>query len=162
MGVVICIYIAFCVFTLMNMATGVFVDQACRKAKEDQDNNTANHISELFFTDEEDDTDITWEKFKEKLSSREMQDYFTSINVDPSEAKDLFQLLDRDDSGSVDAEELVNGCLRLRGQPKALELSLLMHQTTGLSSDLHEHIDRADAMFTALSKVLIERGGPLP
>ena len=67
----------------MFQATGVFVDQACRKAKEDQDTNTANHISELFFTDEDPDTDITWEKFQEKLTSAEMQDYLRVLYGGP-------------------------------------------------------------------------------
>lgn len=133
MGLGFVIYIAFCVFAMMNMATGVFVERATHKAQEDQDAFTAKHISDLFFTDPEirnsPTKEVTWEFFNKKMDTPDMQEYFKMINVDPSEARGLFQLLDADDSGSVDADELVNGCLRLRGHAKALELSLLMHQS---------------------------------
>jgi hypothetical protein len=147
MAVAVCMYIAFCVFALMNMATGVFVDRACRQAQEDRDINTANHISQLFFSSEvhrEYHNDITWNIFKEKMETPDMQEFFKEINVDPSEVQDLFHLLDSDASGSVDAEELVNGCLRLRGQAKALELSLLMHDVNCLHRELHERCDRME------------------
>jgi len=130
MGLGFVMYIAFCVFAMMNMATGVFVERATHKAQEDQDAFTAKHISDLFFKDPEiGHNEVTWEFFNKKMDTPDMQEYFKMINVDPSEAQGLFHLLDADDSGSVDAEELVNGCLRLRGHAKALELSLLMHQS---------------------------------
>merc|ERR1719389_709403 len=40
MGVVLCLYISFCVFAMMNMATGVFVEKATRMAQEDKDKYT--------------------------------------------------------------------------------------------------------------------------
>lgn len=62
-----------------------------------------------------------------------MQEYFRSINVDPSEAKGLFQLLDSDDSGILSMDELVEGLLRLRGGATALELSLHMYETARMN-----------------------------
>merc|ERR1740117_1365732 len=49
MGIVLCLYIAFCVFAMMNMATGVFVERATANAQASKDANTASHISNLFF-----------------------------------------------------------------------------------------------------------------
>jgi len=129
MAVAFCLYIAFCMLAMMNMATGVFVDSAMRKAQEDKDTNTANRITELFFDDIGEDETVSFQQFCKKIDTPEMQDYFRAINVDPSEAKGLYRLLDRDNSGAIDAEEMVSGCLRLRGAAKALEVSLLMHET---------------------------------
>jgi hypothetical protein len=69
---------------------------------------------------------MTWDDFNSKLSRPEMKTYFKAIDLDPSEARGLFRLLDLDGSGTVNAEEFLNGCLRLRGPAKALDLSLIM------------------------------------
>mmetsp|Transcript_15730 Transcript_15730/g.47174 ORF Transcript_15730/g.47174 Transcript_15730/m.47174 type:complete len:655 (+) Transcript_15730:78-2042(+) len=152
MGWVFCGYIAFCVLAMMNMATGVFVDSAMRKAQEDRDMNTAKRISDLFFNDPElgQAEFITEEQFCSKIDTPEMQDYFKAINVDPSEAKGLYRLLDADESNSIDAAEMVAGCLRLRGGAKALELSLLMHEVSRLHHRVLTFQGRMEKSFSSL------------
>lgn len=132
-GVLFCLYVAFCVLAMMNVVTGVFVQKAIQGGQEDKDNYLANHISELFFRDKEGcnvSDQITWEEFESRLGVPDMQDYFKEMNVDVSEARGLFRLLDVNNSGTVDVEEVINGCLRLRGPAKALEMHLLLHETT--------------------------------
>merc|ERR1719199_1840014 len=77
---------------------------------------------------------MTWEMFESQLDKRNMQEYFRAIDVDPSEARGLFRLLDLDGSGAIDAEEFLSGCLRLRGPAKALDLALLMHEVAQISA----------------------------
>lgn len=158
MGVVFSIYIAFCVFAMMNMATGVFVDQAIRRAQEDRDTYTANHIGRLFFEDGDTHQEISYEVFVQKIDTPDMQEYFKAINVDPSEAKGLFQLLDADDSGTVDAEELVNGCLRLRGHAKALELSLIRHDFSRMFANIARSIDKLSKKVRLAPEFQVEKG----
>merc|ERR1719440_1645900 len=57
-----------------------------------------------------------------------IQLYFKSVDLDPSEARSLFKLMDADQSGTVEAEEFVMGCLRLRGTAKAIDLATLMYE----------------------------------
>merc|ERR1712187_832211 len=86
----------------------------------------AKRIRDLFLTkDDEEPGEIHWEDFKAKLKTNAMQEYFKQINVEVAEARSLFDLLDEDGSGSVDSKEIVEGCLKLRGPARALELSLL-------------------------------------
>jgi len=68
-----------------------------------------------------------------------MREYFKAIDVDPSEAKGLFRLLDIDSSDALDAEEFLGGCLRLRGPAKALDVALLMHEVKNLNQRFHAH-----------------------
>lgn len=53
---------------------------------------------------------------------------FKQLDLDVSEAKGLFQLLDTDRTGEIDADEFISGCCRLRGPAKALDLNLLKMQ----------------------------------
>lgn len=146
MGTAFCIYIALCLFAMMNLVTGVFVDQAMRSVREDKDQVLAKRISQLFLTTTSGRNpsegppagggEITWEDFEDKLQSGAMQEYFKQINVDISEARQLFELLDADGSGSIDSAEIVDGCLRLRGPARSLELSLMARDLGEMSADI--------------------------
>lgn len=122
-GLLYCGFISFCAFALMNTLTGVIVDSTVHTAKEHKARHLANHVSNLFKNDAEAHYGISWPSFKSKMNDEDMRIYFHEINVDPSEAKTLFELLDQDGSGSVDAGELVDGLMRLRGNATALDLA---------------------------------------
>lgn len=154
-GVMFCFYVAFCVFALMNVLTGALVDNASHVAQEDKDTNLANHISQLFFKGAEGPvTVITWEVFKSKLDCPDMKEYFKAINVDPSEAQGLFQLLDVDGMGAVDSTQIVSGLLRLRGTAKALELSLLMHETSRMHQRVTDYFTEVTQRLRRMGQVL--------
>jgi len=123
------LYIAFSVLAMLNVVMGVFVQNAMKTAKEDSDFVTIANVREIF-------KDVnggfggimTWEDFENQLDTSYMKDYFKVIDIDVSEAKGLFKLLDLDESGSLDVEEFVSGCIRLRGQAKALDIAVLIHE----------------------------------
>jgi len=161
-GGLFCFYVAFCVFALMNVVTGVFVEKASQTAREHKDMYIANHISDLFFNmqgvDWQEDC-ITWDEFQSKMDAPEMKEYFKAINVDPSEAYGLFQLLDTDGSGDVDCSEIVNGLLRLRGNARALELSLLMSETSRIHQTLEKQAKEVERRFAGIARVLAKATG---
>mmetsp|Transcript_7886 Transcript_7886/g.23925 ORF Transcript_7886/g.23925 Transcript_7886/m.23925 type:complete len:143 (+) Transcript_7886:295-723(+) len=66
------------------------------------------------------------ENFQQEFKNPQMLQYFQSIDLDPSEAEGLFRLLDPDDTGIIDAEDFVMGCLRLHGAAKSIDLTVLM------------------------------------
>merc|ERR1712113_478359 len=110
-----------------------------RTVREDKDMVLVRKIRDLFLSDDPNaSNELTWEDFSEKLNFGTMQDYFKQINVSVSEAKALFELLDADGSGSVDSSEIVEGCLKLRGPARALELSILAKEV----SEVHKTIYR--------------------
>merc|ERR1712113_1212929 len=71
---------------------------------------------------------MNWEEFQTQLNDPDLQLYFRSIDLDLSEAKGLFSLLDLDENGTVESEEFIMGCLRLRGQAKAIDLASLTYE----------------------------------
>jgi len=155
-GVMFSIYIAFAIFALLNVVTGVFVQSAMRAAKEDNDVYLVNHVRELF---ENTDTDgsgkISWEEFEDQLESKAMREYFKHIDIDISEAQGLFFLLDMDGSGTIDADEFLNGSLRLRGPAKAIEIALIMRTLKWLA----EHAQKSRKLQERIIVELVRRTG---
>jgi len=142
------LYIAFAVIAVLNIVTGVFVESAIKSAKDDNDYFMINNVREVFRDSNGDiASQMCWEDFESQLHKPHMQEYFQAIDVDLSEAKGLFRLLDLDDSGSIDAEEFLSGCLRLRGPAKALDLALLIHEVKRLYCGLQMLSRRVDPHF---------------
>merc|ERR1712183_1207456 len=80
-----------------------------------------------------------WHMFEGLLDTSQMKEAFKAINVDPSEAKGLFKLLDMNNSGVVDAEEFLCGCMKLRGPAKALDLAILSREVRGMERTLRKY-----------------------
>lgn len=133
LGVAFSFYVAFSVLALMNTITGVFVENALAIGKRDKDSYTVNYLRSLFQAmDEDEDGAITWDDFRSGLERKDMTELFKAIELDQSEAQCVFRLLDIDNSGSIDADEFLNGCLRLRGHAKALDMLIMMRETKTL------------------------------
>merc|ERR1712048_847160 len=121
----------------MNVVTGVFVESALLIAKRDKDIYMVNSVRSLFAkTDDDASGTISWDEFEQKLDTPEMTEYFKMIDVDMSEARGIFSLLDIDKSGQIESEEFLSGCMRLTGSAKALDLTVLMHEVQVVSQTL--------------------------
>jgi len=133
-------FVAFMLFSMLNVITGIFVESALNNSKEESDVDMVNYLHSVFVGPaKQTDGKITWEEFEEKLDEPKMMSYFKSINLDPSEARFLFELLDIEGANSIDAEDFVMGCLRLRGPAQAIDLASLMSETRRLRIFIHEH-----------------------
>jgi len=127
MGFIYCLYITFTSLALMNLVTGVFVESALQRGREDKDSYMINHLKDLFGAmDMYSNGQISWSELEEHLGNPKLITFFKDVDIDTSEARGLFQLLDRDGSGTIDADEFLSGCLRLRGAAKAIDLQLVM------------------------------------
>merc|ERR1712190_455439 len=84
---------------------------------------------------------------EDHLQSEAVQEYFKAIDVDPSEAKHLFEMLDINGSGKIDLEEFLSGCLRMQGPAKALDLLLMTRES-------RRNDDRVDRSLRSQEKQL--------
>lgn len=140
-------YIVFAVFAVFNIVTGIFVSLGLQSAKEDTDFFMVSNLKQLFKSNKISLTgSLSWKEFESLLRNKStyLVNYFRAIDVDPCEAKGVFQLLDLDGSGTIDAEEFLNGCLRLRGPAKALDLAVLMHEVKEIRKDMRRQQRRLD------------------
>merc|ERR1712084_183706 len=57
---------------------------------------------------------LTMDQFEQRLTDERITAYFKHLNLDVSEARDLFELLDTDHTGLVNTEEFLTGCYKLQ------------------------------------------------
>lgn len=128
-------YVAFAVICMVNVFTGLFVQSALAQAKHDKNAMILDHLSSVLVhgTGATGDRLINREDFEACSSDPKMMQYFTAIDVDPSEACHIFQLLDGQGQGSIPADELLSGCLRLFGPAKAIDVHSLMYEMRQVS-----------------------------
>eukprot|EP00927_Polykrikos_kofoidii_P011763 TRINITY_DN15024_c0_g2_i1.p1 TRINITY_DN15024_c0_g2~~TRINITY_DN15024_c0_g2_i1.p1 ORF type:complete len:640 (+),score=113.88 TRINITY_DN15024_c0_g2_i1:43-1962(+) len=152
------LYIAFCLFALLNVITGVFVEKAMVNADQVKIDFLRDRVCDAFrrFMKHDDATTITASKFDLMVQSEEMQDYFRAIDVDTSDSSIIFQILDADKSGSIDVVELITGCMRLRGPAQALHMEMLMHESRLRQEILLGSVER---IARQLEKAEIAGGG---
>lgn len=131
MSLFLVMFIAFTTLSLLNIVTGIFVEAALQNSKMEGDLNMVNRLREVIdLANVSEDGQISWTDFNGHLDTPQMRAYFKSVDLDVSEAKALFKLLDTGDTGAINVEEFINGCLRLRGTARAIDLATLMSQTT--------------------------------
>jgi hypothetical protein len=122
-AILFCFFICFSVFALLNVLTGVFVENSVAKAKQDSEDLVSYHAHKIFgHIDINSTGTLTWSEFEKQLENPYMQEYFESIQIDISEAQDLFKLLDTSGDGEIDVDEFLSGCSRLNAPPRNLDM----------------------------------------
>jgi len=130
-------YIALTSFAVLNVVTGVFVENAMKIALRDRDLQTQvqlngrKKIMERLLSvfneaDKNRDGTITWDDFEAHIGDPKVQAFFNHLELGGADAGRLFRLLDRNGNGKVDAEEFVTGCLVLRGGAKTMDVAAVM------------------------------------
>merc|ERR1711972_872409 len=101
---------------------------------------------------------ISFEEFQSELENPQMKSYLKAIDLDQDEAEELFHLLDIEDLGTIDAEELVCGCMRLHGTAKAIDLAAFMHEYRQLSLMWQEHARLVQQYLESIAEHLLKNG----
>jgi len=149
LAVLFSVYIAFCTLAMMNVVTGIFVENVLISARADKDHYLVSNARDIFKTlDGGVNGEMTMEDFLDKADTPEMIEFFKGIDVDPSEAASLFSLIDLDGSGSIDAEEFLRACIRLRGPAMALDTAGLVQQVRQLSASVQEQRELVEQALT--------------
>jgi hypothetical protein len=123
-------FIAFALLAMMNVITGIFVNSALEHAQHEKDMDFERSSQEIFEGEAEDgeDVEITWEMFERHINTPgPFQNYVKSVGIDLKDAKTMFKLMDSDDSGTLEVDELLGGMLRLRTNAKFLDIALMMN-----------------------------------
>jgi len=159
LGIFFALYVAFSLLAMMNVITGVFLENAMIKANQERDIFMVNQVYEVFkVADTTHKNTISWPEFKTSLKSSEVQELFKFIDIDISEAKGLFELLDNNGNGLIAYEEFLSGCLRVRGSAKSLDLWVHHRESVRgfaeQADQIRELENRIQHLVDVLSKLL--------
>lgn len=80
----------------------------------------------------EDCNTITFAMFESTIQEPKVREYFESLGLDIWDAWSFFKMLDLDSGGEVEIDEFLMGCLRLRGNARAVDVGKLIHDQNWL------------------------------
>jgi hypothetical protein len=154
-------YVLFVLVGAMNVLTSTYVERVRELSRRDRDLSTQAELAarEAFLTemrhiflelDKDKDGKINWTDFKEYLESEQAQAYFTTQQLDTSDAAGLFSLLrgeKGDENGPVEIEEFALGCMRLRGQAKSSDVMMLIRENRQQSKRFMKELRRLECLL---------------
>merc|ERR1712137_848865 len=128
-----CIFISVAIFGIANIVTAIFVDSAMQSGLTDRDVVVHEELAmkrcylrsmqEVFEEIDCDETGcITLEEFESQLNDERVIAYFNALKLDVSDACTLFHLLDADCSNEVGIDEFIEGCFKLQGESRSLDM----------------------------------------
>eukprot|EP00929_Paragymnodinium_shiwhaense_P006902 TRINITY_DN110858_c0_g1_i1.p1 TRINITY_DN110858_c0_g1~~TRINITY_DN110858_c0_g1_i1.p1 ORF type:complete len:802 (+),score=202.96 TRINITY_DN110858_c0_g1_i1:99-2408(+) len=130
-------YIFFVLFGILNVVTSTFVDILTMVSKRDVENVIEEHMLQaaahaesvrvLFEAADKDGSGtVTLKELEEQMLHEKMKAYLSSLDIDALQATSLFTLLDKDNSGELGMEEFVQGCARLKGAARSIDVNMLL------------------------------------
>ncbi|CAE8607549.1 unnamed protein product, partial [Polarella glacialis] len=166
------IYITFAVFAVVNVVTGVFVENAMQvnagdpevviHADTEKKQEYMDSMRKLFQEMDLDDSGaLTVNEFDKSLRDERVRTYFRcALNLDVDAARDIFQIVrngdrmkaDQDESMELNIDEFVNGCYNLQGGARQLDTKISLHEVRKLQKDMQEvlHVLRSLQPQTAI------------
>jgi len=155
-------YVGFAQFAVLNVLTGVFCQNAIDSAQHDQDlvmqsiiQHKQMYVERLCKIFQELDTDesgtVTIEELEHHLGDEAIQAYFQALELDVSDVRTFFQLLDLNGGDDIDAEEFVASCLRLRGGARGVDLATLMRDLSRMAKRMDDFIEYSISCFCHLT-----------
>jgi len=144
LSIMFILYTAFVCFAMMNVVTSYFVESTRQASEATRKKIMGDDLFEVFSYLKE--RHITRDMFYDQIRTPEMSRYLTSLDLSPEtcEENHFFELLDTDGSGAIDLDELVHGCLRLRGPAKQIDLHCL-------GFTLQDKLEMLERAFNTLS-----------
>jgi hypothetical protein len=151
MAVGFLVYIAFAMLVMLNLVTGTFVHSAQENMKVIHDMDLINRVREICMsTDSDRSGEITWEEFQSQTHTPHMIQYMKAVDLHYTEARLLFSLLDVENEGRVSSADFVNGCLRLQGPSKAIDLAIM---SNNLRSMFRWHLEQGKYVEAQLAEI---------
>lgn len=164
-GITFFIYIFFVTFGVLNVVTSMFVDSAFQVSQRDRETVVQGQLSrdleyrkkikEFFFQADTDDSgSLSWEEFDTYLSDPKVQAYFSSLELDVTQARALFKLMDLDETNDVGINEFVDGCMKLRGVAKSIDVNMLLYENEQMISKWTAFMQKTEQALVHLQKAL--------
>lgn len=153
------LYVSVSVFAVLNVMTAMFVQSAMESAGKDHElvasawnENKANLASDLerLFSSLRGQIEgvISLDDLELAVQDSWIKDFFNAMEIEVSEVASLFRLLDHSGDGLIDGKEFVEGCIKLRGAAKSIDVTSIKWDVRGL----REQVRALSEALRALAK----------
>lgn len=152
------LYVAFSLLCVLNIVTGVFVENANKSFREDEAQlmledalarkQAMEHIRRIFLKADSDGSgEVDWEEFQEAFGDPQVQHWFKHIgvHVESESALGLFELLDFDSSGKINLDEFAMACSNFSGIARSIDLVRIHNDVRKLREEMLEHFIHSPA-----------------
>lgn len=155
------LFITFAIFAVVNIVTGVFVESAMSSSQEDTESVIQDeifskesyvHSMQKVFDEMDTDSDgtITLDELKSAIEDEKMVAYFNALGLEITDVQTLFMLLDRDQTGRINVEEFLLGCMRLKGEAKSLDMAKLLYESDWVVCNIERLSETVQDIYTAV------------
>merc|ERR1712136_570253 len=160
-AVLLVLYQALMTLALLNIVTGIFVNDSIEAAQNDRDlkaiaerERKAHFIQDATRIFQEMVTDSTTilsrKQFEQQFQRPMVRHLFSAMDMDATDAIKVFEALDVDGNGALEIDEFVVGCCAIQGPARALDVEVLkvqmrriMFKLMGIEKILHQ-VRRSD------------------
>jgi len=149
------VYMCFALFCVLNVMTGVFVENASRMTAADEEmcmmeelrarKDYVDTVSRLFSECDIDNSgNVNWEEFQACASDLHFQTCFKKLGIaidTEAELRNVFHMLDFQNNGSVSVAEFANGIQMFSGGAKSIDVARLMFEVATVKkymANVHE------------------------
>merc|ERR1712139_548753 len=94
---------------------------------------------------------ITLDEFEHNLSDERVVAYFNALQLDVSDARTLFRLLDYDNSNEVNIDEFLIGCYKLQGASRTLDMKIMQYEFENMRQSILGLIDTVNELMGTAS-----------
>jgi len=147
-------YICLMILAMLNVLTGLCCEYAIENAVADRDDAIRAQLRDrakwlqqfraMFHSIDIDNSGIvSAEELTEIFRDDEFQAYLAHLNITVPAAHDLLMLFDKDGDGAVSVDEFIEGCMRVKGQAKAVDIVRVMrdvHEMSKTISEIHARL----------------------
>lgn len=164
-----CFYVIFFLCCVLNIITGLFVETTLQKAQHDTQWNIqhelykkAEYIESLhaLFAEMDCDNDgiVTLAQFSAHAGDPILVAFASSLGIEMTDAANLFALYSSNGTQTIDLDTFVTGCIRLKGQPLAIDVQNILVKQKALQQNLDDFIDWSERHILRLEYVLLSSG----
>lgn len=137
--VLLLLYVVITIFAVLNVVTGVFCNTAIESASADKDvaavrqvqlkNHQVATLKNIFSEiDRNNLHKLSFEDVCKGMDTPALAGFLESIGIRTDDVWTLFMLLDSDETGLIDLDEFVSGCMQLHGPAKSMQMAKMSHE----------------------------------
>jgi len=153
-------YVCFVLFAVMNVITAFFVEASMLAAATEHKNFLAKQLWSIF--EKQEGSGISSQEFYSHANHPQMKDFFEELKLSPEEAvqSNLFDIMDSDGSGTLEVQELMDGCQRLLGSAKQVDMAMFIRSFNEEVTAAKEHRELVESVFWGMRPKHMEMVAP--